>query len=94
MVMSPLSLSFGMTRPLCNMKSGSPCQLAVAEFRVVAEQISTRDLVQEYLANRVSPTLSEWSMPKLNGTKKKNELVRLPYRFKLRNNSKSLAKNG
>jgi hypothetical protein len=64
------------------MKPGSPCQLAVAEFRVVAEHISTRDLVQEYLANRVSPTLSEWSMPKLKGTKKKSELVRLPYRFK------------
>jgi hypothetical protein len=47
MVMSPLALSFGMTRPLCNMKPGSPCQLAIAEFRVVAEQISTRDLVQE-----------------------------------------------
>jgi hypothetical protein len=82
LVMSPLSLSFGMTRPLCNMKPGLPCQLAVAEFRVVAKHISTRDLVQEYLANRVSPTLSEWSMPKLKGTKKKGELVRLPYHFK------------
>jgi hypothetical protein len=38
--------------------------------------------VQEYLANRISPTLSDWSMPKLKGTKKKNELFRLPYRFK------------
>jgi hypothetical protein len=82
MVMSPLSLSFRMTIPLCNMKPGLPCQLAVVEFRVVAEYISTRDLVQEYLANRVSPTLSEWSMPKLKGTKKKGELVRFPYRFK------------
>jgi hypothetical protein len=82
MVMSPLSLSFGMTRPLCNMEPGSLCQLAVAEFRVVAEYISTRDLVQEYLANMVSPTLSEWSMLKLKGKKKKNELVRLLYRFK------------
>jgi hypothetical protein len=82
MVTSPLSLSFELTRPLCRMTSGSPCQQAVAEFRVVAEQISTRDLVQEYLANWVSPTLSEWSMPKLKGTRKKNELVRLPYRFK------------
>jgi hypothetical protein len=82
MVMSPLSLSFGLTRPLCRMTSGSPCQQAVAEFRVVAEQISTRDLVQEYLANKVSPTLSEWSMSKLKGTRKKNELVRLPYHFK------------
>jgi hypothetical protein len=34
MVMSPLSLRFGMTKPLCNMKPGSPCQLVVAEFRV------------------------------------------------------------
>jgi hypothetical protein len=82
MVTSPLSLSFELTRPLCRMTSGSPCQQAVAEFRVVAEQISTRDLVQEYLANKVSPTLSEWSMPKLKGTRKKNELVRLPYCFK------------
>jgi hypothetical protein len=43
MVMSPLSLSFGMTRPLCNMQLGSPYQLAEVEFIVVAEQISTRD---------------------------------------------------
>ena len=75
-------LSFGMTRPICNMKPGSACQLSISEFRVVAEQISTRDLVQEYLANRTSPTLSEFSMPKLKGTKKTLELVRLPYRFK------------
>jgi hypothetical protein len=27
-------------------------------------------------------TLSEWNMPKLKGTKEKNELVRLPYKFK------------
>jgi hypothetical protein len=49
---------------------------------VVAEQIGTRDLVQEYLAYRVFPTLSEWNMPKLKGTKEKKELVRLPYKFK------------
>jgi hypothetical protein len=82
MVMCPLTLSFGMTRPLCNMTTRSACQLFVAEFRVVAEQISTRDLVQEYLANRTSSTLSEFSMPNLKGTKKTLELVRLPYRFK------------
>jgi hypothetical protein len=82
MVMCLLALSFGMTRPLCNMQPGSPCQLSVLEFRVVAEQISTRDLVQEYLANRTFPTLSDWGMPKLKGTKKKLELVRLPYHFK------------
>jgi hypothetical protein len=81
LVLSPLSLSFGLTRPLCRMSTGSPCQQAVAEFRVVAEQISTRDLVQEYLINKVFLTLSEWNMSKLKGTKEKNELVRLPYRF-------------
>jgi hypothetical protein len=82
LVLSPLSLSFGLTRPLCSMTSGSPCQQAMAEFRVVAEQISTKDLVQEYLANRTSLTLSEFSMSKLKGTKKGLELVQLPYRFK------------
>jgi hypothetical protein len=49
---------------------------------VVAEQISTRDLVQEYLANRTYPTSSDWVMPKMKRTKKKYELVQLPYRFK------------
>jgi hypothetical protein len=83
LVLSPLSLrSFEFTRPLCDMLHGSPCRQAVGEFRVVAEQISTRDLVQEYLAYKVFPTPSEWNMPKLKGTKEKNELVRLRYRFK------------
>jgi hypothetical protein len=64
------------------MQIGSACQLAKVEFRVVAEQISTRDLVQEYLANQTYPTSSDWVMPKMKGTKKKYELVQLPYRFK------------
>jgi hypothetical protein len=50
MVMSPLKLSFDITIPLSNMQLGSPCQLAEVEFKVVAKHISTRDLVQEYLA--------------------------------------------
>jgi hypothetical protein len=64
MVMSPLKLSFGMTRPLCNMQLGSPCQLAELEFKVVAEHISTQDLVQEYLSNKTFPTSGGWGMPK------------------------------
>jgi hypothetical protein len=94
MVMSPLSLSFGITRPLCNMQLGSPYQLAEVEFRVVAEQISTRDLVQEYLANRTYPTSSGWGMPKKKEAGKKHELVRLATASNLRNNSKIHAKNG
>jgi hypothetical protein len=49
---------------------------------VVAAEVSTRDLVQEYLANRVFPTSSGWGMPKKKDGGKKHELVRLPYRFK------------
>jgi hypothetical protein len=64
MVMSPLKLSFGMTRPLCHMQLGSPCQVAEVEFRVVAAEVSTRDLVQEYLANRIFLTSSGWGMSK------------------------------
>jgi hypothetical protein len=63
-------------------------------IQVVAEQISTRDLVQEYLANKTSPTLSEFSMPKLKGTKKPLSLCDCPIASSLRNSSKSLAKNG
>jgi hypothetical protein len=82
MVMSPMKLSFGMTRPLCHMQLGSPCQVAEVEFRVVATEISTRDLVQEYLANRTFSTSSGWGMPKKKDGGKKYELVQLPYRFK------------
>jgi hypothetical protein len=82
MVMSPLTLSFGMTRPLCHMQLGSPCHVAEVEFRVVAAEVSTRDLVQEFLANRVFPTSSGWGMPKKKNVGKKHELVRLLYRFK------------
>jgi hypothetical protein len=87
-VHSPLDLTFGLTRPLCDMLQGSPCREAVGEFRVVSEHIGTRDLVQEYLANRVFLTLKKWNMPKLKGEKKKNELVRLPYHFKFKKHFK------
>jgi hypothetical protein len=92
MVMSPMSLNFGMTWPLCYMQLGSPCQLAEVEFRVVAEQISTIDLVQEYLANRTYPTSSGWGMPKKKEAGKKHELVRPTYRFKFEKQFKKACK--
>jgi hypothetical protein len=70
------------------MTPGTACPDAMRDFRVVSEHIGTRDLVQEYLANRVFPTLKEWDMPKLKGEKKKNELVRLPYHFKFKKHFK------
>jgi hypothetical protein len=82
MLMSPLRLSFNMTRPLCNMQLGSSYQLAEVEFMVVAEHISTRYLVQEYVANKTFRTSSGWGMPKKKEEGRKFELVWLPYRFK------------
>jgi hypothetical protein len=84
LVQSPLELIFEETRPQCNMTPGSPSQIALAEFRVIAEHIGTRDLVQEFLAFRVFPTFKEWDMPKLKGEKKKGELIRLPYHYKFK----------
>jgi hypothetical protein len=89
LVQSPLRSTFGVTRPQCVMDPDSPCQIALGEFRVVAEHIGTRDLVQEFLAFRVFPTLKEWDMPKLRGEKKKKELVRLPYYFKFKKHFKA-----
>jgi hypothetical protein len=66
----------------------SPSQIALCEFRVIAEHNRTRDLVQEFLAFRVFPTLKEWDMPKLKGEKKKGELVRLPYYYKFKKHFK------
>jgi hypothetical protein len=88
LVQSPLELIFGETRPQCNMTPGSPSQIALAEFRVIADHIGTRDLVQEFLAFRVFPTLKEWDMPKLKGEKKKGEFIRLPYYYKFKKHFK------
>jgi hypothetical protein len=88
LVQSPLELTFGETRPRCNMISGSPSQIALGEFRIISEHIGTRDLVQEFLAFKVFPTMRDWEMPKLEGEKKKGELVRLPYYYKFKKNFK------
>jgi hypothetical protein len=50
---------------------------------VVTAEISTRDLVHDYLANKTFPTSSGWGMPKKKEGGKKYELVRLPFRFKI-----------
>ncbi len=70
LVQSPLELIFGETRPRCQMSLEGPTWAALAEFKIISEHIGTRDLVQEFLAFRVFPTLKEWEMPKLEGEKK------------------------
>jgi hypothetical protein len=88
LVQSPLELIFGETRPPCNMLPGSPSQIALAEFRIITEHIGTRDLVQEFLAFKIFPTMKEWAMPKLEGKKKEGELIRLPYHYKFKRHFK------
>jgi hypothetical protein len=61
-----------------------PTHIALAEFRIIAEHIGTRDLVQEFLAFKIFPTMKEWAMPKLEREKKEGELVRLPYHYKFK----------
>jgi hypothetical protein len=94
LVQSPLELTFGLTRPQCNMTPGEPCPDVVGEFRVVSEHIGTRDLVQEYLANRVFPMLREWGMPNLNVRRRRMNSFGCPIILNSRNISKSPAKNG
>jgi hypothetical protein len=94
LVQSPLELIFGETRPRCDMIPGSPSQIAMAEYQVIADYISTRDLVQEFLAFRVFPTLKEWDMPKLKGEKKKGDLFGCLTIINSRNISKCHAKSG
>jgi hypothetical protein len=88
LVQSPLELIFGETRPPCNMTPEGPTQIALAEFRVNPEHIGIRDLVQEFLAFKVFPTMKEWAMPKLEGKKKEGELIRLPYHYKFKRHFK------
>jgi hypothetical protein len=88
LVQSPLELIFGETRPPCNMTPEGPTQIALAKFRIISEHISTRDLVQEFLAFKVFPSMKEWTMLKLEGKKKEGELVRLPYHYKFKKHFK------
>jgi hypothetical protein len=55
---------------------------------VISDHIGTRDLVQEFLAFKVFPTMMDWEMPKLEGENKKGELVRLPYYYKFKKHFK------
>jgi hypothetical protein len=75
LVQSPLELIFGETRPQCNMTPEGPTQTALAEFRIIAEHIGTRDLVQEFLAFKIFPTMKERAMSKLEGKKKEGDTI-------------------
>jgi hypothetical protein len=56
-VTSSMRLNFGLTRLVCNLGLGSLAQVAQITFSTVIEHISTRDFVQEFLSNKLFPTL-------------------------------------
>jgi hypothetical protein len=76
------------------MQLGSPCQVAEVEFRVVASHISTRDLVQQYLANKTFPTYSGWGMPKKKEGGKNMNLFDFPTVSNFRRYLKNHVLNG
>jgi hypothetical protein len=94
LVQSPLELIFGETRPQCNMTPKSPSQIALGEFRVIAEHIGTRDLVQEFLAFRVFPALKSGTCRSSREKRKRGNLFDCLTIINSRNISKCLAKNG
>lgn len=81
-VKSPMRLNFILTRTIYNMGLGSLAQVAQVTFGTVIEHISTQDLVHEFLANKVFPTLAGWGMLKPKEGVDKGTLVILSYRFK------------
>jgi hypothetical protein len=58
---------------------GSLGQVAEVAFSTVIEHMSTRHLVQEFLVNRVLPTLTGWGMLKVKEGADKVTLVSIPY---------------
>jgi hypothetical protein len=52
-VMGPIKASFGLKRPFCNISGAT--QTTYVAFHTVVDKIGTRNLVQEFLANRVFP---------------------------------------
>jgi hypothetical protein len=75
-------------------KLEGPTQTALAEFRIITEHIGTRDLVQEFLAFKVFPTMKEWAMPKLEGKKEGRRTYSAALPLQTRDISKYPAKNG
>jgi hypothetical protein len=76
------------------MEVEGPTWAALGEFKIIAEHIGTRDLVQEFLAFRVFPTMKEWTMPELKGNRKRENSSGCPTIISSRNTLKYPGKNG
>jgi len=81
MVMSPLRISFGLPRPMMPSSSPENIQARVA-FETMAAHISTRCLVEEYMAVGRVPCSTGFLVLKGPGVVAPNGLVTLPFQFK------------
>jgi hypothetical protein len=70
------------------MTPGSPSQIALAEFRVIADHIGTRDLVQEFFCLQSVPHFEGVGNAGAEGRKEEGEFVRLPYHYKFKKHFK------
>jgi hypothetical protein len=79
MLMSPIKISFGLTRLKCEMNE--TVEECYKIFNMVIEKIGSQDLTQEVLAHNIFPTWTEWKLPK-EVKSKEGELVTLAFGFK------------
>jgi hypothetical protein len=80
----PIQSCFNIKRPtIMNIEKAQACLVA---FNTVCSYIDTRDLVQEHIAFKVWPLVSEWEMPKETNTSSSGGgLVYLKYTYHYRN---------
>jgi hypothetical protein len=82
-IQRPIWCRFGIRRPATSL--GNDIEAWQRSFNVVCTFIGTRDLVQEHIAYRVWPLVSEWEMPKEAATGSSQVgLVHLKYTFRYR----------
>jgi hypothetical protein len=83
-IQRPISSRFGIRRS--SNALGNDVQACQAVFNIVCTCIGTRDLVQDHIAYKVWPLVSEWEMPKeVAAGSSQGGLVYLKYTFWFRN---------
>jgi hypothetical protein len=82
-IQCPIQSSFGIRRP--SVVNSEKAQVCLVAFNTVCSYIGTRDLVQEHIAFKVWPLVSEWEMPKETTTiSSEGGLVYLKYTYRYR----------
>jgi hypothetical protein len=82
-IQRPIWSRFGIRRPATTL--GNDIEACQRSFNTVCTFIGTRDLVQEHIAYRVWPLVSEWEMPKEAAAgSSQGGLVYLKYTFRYR----------